>query len=313
LRASAIGLLNALNGFFVIYPSDPTRTPPLIQQVLFNAGLLFTVFWNVIFLGHSLQRYRNVYAAAGLAMILCGSYVGMIPLFSNADLESDQITYSFIFLLGTAFGCGYNVMQKWYLEYVRRVLLPAVDKDEQGMYGMYTKLQLLSMQVVWMTMIFFVGFWTDFIPFFGFAPSSSVFSTNGGVILKTALLPWNWGLVGAAGAMGAIANIGYLVSFWCSLLMNNWATTFTAVANQLVPVFASIAFKLIPGLDPSGVNIGWEILVPSFLMSAIGAILVHAFEKRTQEHRCSECGHVTDNTDNIVNEDTMLCQAEAEI
>jgi hypothetical protein len=88
---------------------------------------------------------------------------------------------------------------------------------------------------------------------------------------------------GAAGAFGLSFNGGFLLSFWCGLGMNDFATGFTAIVNQLVPVGAALFFKLVPSTDVSDTNMGWEYLLPALALGWIGALIYLTYELKEAE------------------------------
>ena len=55
LDTLVIGGLNILSGFLIVYSSPSTRTPPLVQAVLQNSAVLFSVPLSKFVLGDRKQ------------------------------------------------------------------------------------------------------------------------------------------------------------------------------------------------------------------------------------------------------------------
>jgi hypothetical protein len=281
------GLSNALNGYLIIYTSDSHRTPPLIQQCLSNGGLIFTILANMFILKYKFRRYANRFAIAGFATVLVGCIIGLIPVMLTSkfgDHSWDEFGYSLIFLTGSFVGCVYNVYQRKYLDkFLDENLANHPQAGVRRSYKIFIRLQLLTLQTFGLVVFYIVGFWTDFIPWFGSTSPSSEFLRKGSLIMETTFLPWKWKEINWAGATAALANGGYIMSFWAALLLNEFATGFTALANLVVPIVCTFFFKLVPGLNDSDIKIGYEYLIPSLVLGLTGGVLWFIYEYRQKK------------------------------
>ena len=299
LDAALVAAFNAFNGFFVIYTSDGTRTPPLVQQCVFYLQLPFTVALNCVVLGHRPRRYMDRYALTALVFMVVAATLSVVPLASvfagnTAGRPAGAIiSYTAIFTIGIAFGAAYNVAQRRYLDRRAAEAGPRAGAGIQDCEAapllapplplVYVRLQLLAMQVTGMTAIYVAFFWSDRLPWIGSATSWAEFASRGRVVLGTTFAPWRWGEHHAAGATALLANGGYIVAFWCALALNAFAPAFTAVSNELVPICAALLFKLVPGLDESGVNMSWAALITMFACGVTALLAWYRFEERTNE------------------------------
>ena len=94
----AIGALGTLNSLMNVYASPPTRTPPLVQTVLLNAGVLFAVPLSKFFLGDKKVYCSLKPLAAGL-LIMSSVTISLLPsvLFGlsppSAGRDSSPLTW----------------------------------------------------------------------------------------------------------------------------------------------------------------------------------------------------------------------------
>eukprot|EP01006_Ploeotia_vitrea_P056325 TRINITY_DN68091_c1_g1_i1.p1 TRINITY_DN68091_c1_g1~~TRINITY_DN68091_c1_g1_i1.p1 ORF type:complete len:480 (-),score=208.43 TRINITY_DN68091_c1_g1_i1:1282-2721(-) len=145
---------------------------------------------------------------------------------------------------------------------------------------MYVKFNLLAWQTFFLCMFVTFFFWTDLIPWFGYSgPHWHEFKRRAGTTLAYSLFPWKWSMhgMGQAGWYQLLFNVGYIVSFVAATLLNDYSTTYTAVSNQLTPVFASLLFQFgdVCGVDET---MSWSLLGPALVMGALGGWLFTWFE-----------------------------------
>lgn len=123
---AAVGLFNILNGWAIVYASNPNRTPPLLQAVLQNTGIVFAVPFSILVLGD-----RKVYCAAwplgAMALVAASVAVSIIPTITAGGAADEiaggsSIAWIVIYLLGSecragmgwegesgAGGCGFGI------------------------------------------------------------------------------------------------------------------------------------------------------------------------------------------------------------
>ncbi len=72
------GLANIMNGFLIVYGSPPDRTPPLVQAVLQNSGVIFSVPFSIYLLGDR-KQYGKPEPLLAAALIAISVFVSILP------------------------------------------------------------------------------------------------------------------------------------------------------------------------------------------------------------------------------------------
>jgi hypothetical protein len=113
-----VGVFNALNGVFIIFGSPASRTPPLIQAVLQNSGVLFSVPFSKWLLGDR-KSYLSPLPLTASALVAASVVVSILPtLLSGGGLGGGSggggsaAAWCLIYLGGLLPGAGYNVLQQ---------------------------------------------------------------------------------------------------------------------------------------------------------------------------------------------------------
>ena len=211
----AIGALGTLNSLMNVYASPPTRTPPLVQTVLLNAGVLFAVPLSKFFLGD-----KKVYCslkplvagfliAASVSISLLPSVLfGLSPPAAGRRLLADASEEGFIggvalttepVLAAEAHGLGGGVSLSalnpflWSLVYLFSNLPWAADciveqafllragahDDDMPASELATvTLRLLFWQALWQVVFIWSICFVDLLPWFGFSATFSEFREN---------------------------------------------------------------------------------------------------------------------------------------
>ena len=117
--AAVVGLLNILNGFLIVYASPPDRTPPLIQAVLQNSGVVFSVPASILVLGDR-KAYASREPLVAGALVAASIAVSVLPTVlagtaGEGFSGGKTIAWVVIYLLGIAPGAAYNVVQQLWL------------------------------------------------------------------------------------------------------------------------------------------------------------------------------------------------------
>ncbi|XP_077985154.1 uncharacterized protein LOC144439444 [Glandiceps talaboti] len=161
------GILNALNGLLVVYASDPSRTPPVLQAILSTSIIPFTV----------VSRYIITRVGVGIKRLVCtgvvliGLFISMEPVIFNIDNADDtgagghqstasRVIWPTIFLFGFLPAGIMNVLMEKIMEKESSAV-----KANVWVNGF----QILTVGCL---------FWTDFIPGFGTVSSAKKFAEN---------------------------------------------------------------------------------------------------------------------------------------
>ncbi|XP_070561457.1 crt homolog 3-like [Ptychodera flava] len=162
------GLLNSMNGLFLVYASDPSRTPPALQAILSTSVIPFTVVSRYLILRKGVGLRRLVCTA----IVMIGLFISMEPIIFNIDHADDagsgkdkQTTLGRI-LWPCAFLLGFLPLA------IMNVVLERIKDQEtssavvNAWLNVYTLCSVVAL------------FWTDFIPGFGMATSPAHFWKN---------------------------------------------------------------------------------------------------------------------------------------
>ncbi|KAL3862003.1 hypothetical protein ACJMK2_008009 [Sinanodonta woodiana] len=158
-----MGFLTTLNGVFVVFASDPNRTPPYLQGILMTTSIPFTVVCRFIILRKGISLSRLICACA----VMAGLFITVEPQIWGLDGSSDNtetksIAYRILWPLCFAMGfLPYGIMNV--------ICEKELKKGESHSFSFITWTQIF--QVVTMVMMF----WADFIPQFGMASSPQNF------------------------------------------------------------------------------------------------------------------------------------------
>ena len=139
----AIGFCVALNGFLIVFSAPAFRTPPLLQGILPNTGILWAILLTPLIVG---KRNSPIPVLAWqpllvIGLILAGAGLAISPLirdlingstrfFSPGTSPIYVIEWSIIFALGFVPGVALNVFQEAFFKYRKREL-----SESEGFVG----------------------------------------------------------------------------------------------------------------------------------------------------------------------------------
>lgn len=289
--AAVIGLLNILNGFFVVYASPPTRTPPLIQAILQNAGVVFSIPFSLMWLGDR-KNYCAWRPMLAVGLVATSVAVSILPTVlagqASDGVSASTIPWIFVYLAGLVPGAAYNVLQqRWLIRAdVLRVDVTAAEVTR-------ATLRMLFYTNLFQTLSLVALFWMDILPWFGASSSMSEWRDNTVFSLSCsfggasgAYAPPGSGLLPGSctprtPAWAFAFMIGYVWSYVGSSLLNRESATYN-MAIFVVITMTTSAFWLIPSTNPNPDNTPlWSVLV-SLVLSLSGVVLWKVWEHSVQ-------------------------------
>lgn len=285
-----VGVLNALNGFGIVYASPPDRTPPLVQAILQNAAVIWSVPFSKAALGDR-KVYCALAPARAAAVILASVAVSLAPTFAHATgerLDASALGWIGVYIAGLGFGAAYNVFQQLY--FIRAgALRPGVGALEATRHT----LRALFFANLVQPVVYLVLAWMDVLPWFGTSSDGSAFAANFGFSLACSV--GGPDLARAAGyAVGAAARAcpastpvwawvfiaGYAVSYVGAAQLNRESATFSMLCFVVITM-TTAAFWLIPGTNPNpSATPLWSVLT-SLALSLGGSAAWKAWEAGT--------------------------------
>lgn len=289
-----VGFLNALNGFLIVYASPSQRTPPLVQAIIQNAGVIFSVPFSLLALGDK-KRYCSPVPAFAAFLIAASVAVSLTPAFLNgggsAISGSQSIGWCIIYLFGVAASAAFNVCQQ--LFFIRSGML----LEEASAYQQVrTMLRALFWSNVAQPVSYILMFWVDLLPWFGTSSSittllqsttySIACSVGGPKIASLAL-----NAVGKYGNKDPVCEnttpiyawaflMSYVVSYIGGARLNRESATFMML-TLVVVTMTTATFWLIPGTNPNPSSTPlWSVLT-SLGLSILGTLLWKWWENQT--------------------------------
>jgi hypothetical protein len=279
------GFCNALNGILIVYASPASRTPPLIQAVLQNCGVLFSVPFSKMVLGDT-KRYCAVEPLRAAAIVVASVCVALAPTLSDIAAGRQQeggfdglqtIAWVLVYIAGLAPNALLNVLQQLY--FLRTGLLRpgvTVHATRRG------TLRALFFANLMQPVTYLLLWWVDVLPWFGSSSRVGDFFQNTGAGLACS--------VGAAStspscpketAAWAFAFMAaYILAYFGGASLNKESATFNMLCLVVVTTSTAVIWE-IPGVNPrpSGTPV-WSV-VTSLILSLAGSALWKIWEART--------------------------------
>jgi hypothetical protein len=290
-----IGFLNAMNGFLIVYASPSARTPPLVQAIIQNAGVIFSVPFSLLALGDR-KRYCSPLPALAALLIAASVGVSLAPAIMSGNgvgSSASALGWCAVYLAGIAASAAYNVTQQ--LFFVRAGMLRAAASTREQVR---TSLRALFWANVAQPLTYVAFFWVDLLPWFGT-------STNAGDLLRSAVFSGACSVGGAPLAQAAVDAVGappggpdasqcgsdtpiwawaflfsYAASYAGGARLNRESATFMML-TLVVVTMTTAAFWLIPGTNPNPTSTPLWSVMASLGLSIVGTLLWKWWENRT--------------------------------
>ena len=292
---AAAGFCNALNGILIVYASAASKTPPLIQAILQNCGVLFSVPFSKLVLGDT-KRYCAGEPLRAAGVVVLSVVVSLAPtvaaLASGAAAEPglngwSTLAWVGVYTLGLAPSALLNILQQLY--FIRTgALRPEASPHEQ----MRGALRALSFSNLMQPLTYAALFWVDLLPWFGYSGTPALFGDVTRFSLACSL--GGPALAGPAGAPGSGGGacapatpawagafvLAYILAYFGGAQLNRESATFNMLC--LVVVTASTALVwLIPGVNPNGSSTPLWSVLSSLGLALAGSALWKRWEGRT--------------------------------
>jgi len=158
-----IGFFDASNGILSVFSSSPMRVPPVLQPIILQSYMIFTLVFSKMVLGRTYKRRQIL----SVLVLFLGIIVSLIPVFielaQGEDVQFQSGAYwGVILFMASAPAAMMNIKEEQVFE-------------ENPKYD-------VALLIAWESLFqfLFVGFsfWTDLIPGFGTSSSFKELSTN---------------------------------------------------------------------------------------------------------------------------------------
>eukprot|EP01091_Cochliopodium_minus_P015880 TRINITY_DN5768_c0_g1_i2.p1 TRINITY_DN5768_c0_g1~~TRINITY_DN5768_c0_g1_i2.p1 ORF type:complete len:250 (-),score=42.81 TRINITY_DN5768_c0_g1_i2:78-827(-) len=230
-----IGFFNTLNGIFIVYSSDPTRTPPVLQAILANTSIFWGILTTKLIVGKNApMNYCQTTPIFSLLMItsgiilsllptVIGTIKGTIPFFHGAG----GLIWSVLFMLGVIPGSIINVIEERFLKMRKRE-----EKDNENRSRFFDMVVMLAYSGTCQLICMICLFWVDLIPNFGSSNGSiHAFFDNIYLSLKCFLHidPHCTNNIW----LGVLFTVDFLFNFIASALLNETSANYGLIASVI--------------------------------------------------------------------------------
>lgn len=291
-----VGILNSWNGFLIVYASPSKRTPPLIQTIFQNAGILFSIPFSKMALGDR-KKYSGrepIIAAAVIVTSVLTSLAPTVYAIAKGTTDSEfggakSIAWATIFICGLIPGAAYNVYQQLYL--LRAGLLEDDVTKLDTTKGILRALFWSNMAHA-LTHISF--FWVDLLPWFGWSKDISVLLSNTIFSISCSLGGQSWAnkaskymdnppALDDCSVSTPVFAFLFITSYTVAYVGGGMLNRESSVLQQLSYLIATVATAavwLIPNVNPnpSGTPV-WSVLI-SLVLSIIGGWMWKTWESK---------------------------------
>jgi hypothetical protein len=285
---AASGFCNALNGILIVYASPARRTPPLIQAVLQNCGVLFSVPFSKAVLGDR-KRYAAAEPLRAAGVVVAAVVVAVLPTVlsvARGDTPAGlggagALAWIAVYVAGLAPNAMLNVLQQLY--FLRTGLLREGATAHEVRRGTLRALMFANfMQPI----TYLALFWVDVLPWFGTSAGladwarvtarglacSAGAGAAGGVSAADcppATPAWAWAFIAA-----------YVLAYVGGAALNKESATFNMLCLVVVTTATALIWE-VPRVNPNPSNTPlWSVLV-SLSLSLAGSALWKRWEGRT--------------------------------
>jgi len=282
LTLLGIGVFDSLTGFFIVFSSPSNRTPPVLQVLLGNSKVIFTMpLTRLLVPGKRYYSYLHWKPIVALVLLFIGILIALIPdfnLLAEGKVEflssSHGLVYTLVFIVGDAWNAAYNVLQEKFI----------TDREiESQQFGFkrhknYDRTFVLFWGCLFQFITMVVLFPADAIPQFGVSkniPSvwrnfGDAFMCNFGQGERCKMLTF---------LFGVLFTTGYIFSYVGTLLLNEKSANFAMFASTLTSPIAIVIMKMVPVLAVGVQQTPLWSVIPSAVVLFVGVSLWKNWEE----------------------------------
>jgi uncharacterized membrane protein YidH (DUF202 family) len=288
---TGVGILDAVNGFIIIYSSLPDRTPPVLQPVLGNTAIIWSILLSKYHVSNLRKRsYCNMWVMMAILLVTSGVALMVTPVIVDHGLDSivgiSQAGWIFVFICGVIPGAWYNVMQQRTLDHMTRKrmesgILDSTDFGEDYTTAKSSRLPLVAEQLtvklekyyqqldIWFVLsvsciiqlgFVFVFFWINFVPWFGFGDKLHLSETIKCYLGMFPECDKTWWI-------GLIFLSSYLVTYFTSIVINETSANYNEFVGSLIAPLSVAFWYIFPDVVDTPVD-------PPPLWAAISALVL---------------------------------------
>lgn len=243
------GTFMSVSSLFMIYSSNPERTPIILQLILNGLNIIPSFLLTKYYLKKDVN-YNKKYCFWSIVTLIMSIVISIIPM---TDFDFDSVIWPLIFLVSQIFRvAGYILQEKYFM----------VTNDRSARNKLYNIAYCRFVQLIVTLMLF----WLDVVMGYdsSFDPLVSDFEEINGNNTQFLLLE-----------LFVFSTILFCI---VAGYLNSISTNYSSVALTLVTPIVGLFFSLFPNLN-DGNNYPLYITIPSLALNLISTFLWMKGEK----------------------------------
>jgi len=307
---AAVGIMDALNAFIMIFASDPARTPPVLQPVLGNTSIIFSILLSKYYVNPK-RVYLNIWVSSAIFLVAAGVGVMIAPVIVQCicSLGSlNSVAWLFVYILAIVPGAWYNVMQQRCLDRMtaKREEKASANFNEQSstsstvgssdikyeslpltisglsidMESYYRQLDMwfvLSVSCAVQLVFVCACFWVNFIPWFGYGAEARLlesFQCYFGYFEDCDRTWW----------LGLIFLGHSILAYFVNIVINETSANYNEIVGALIAPLSVTFWYIFPNLVQAPVDPPplWSAIVALVLLT-VATVIWRVWERKQEE------------------------------
>lgn len=264
------GLFDALTGICIVYASDATRTPIVMQTVLAGFTVIFTLIVSKS-ITNAKKRVKvfNPYVAVSILLLFTSVGISTIPQIHHSEFGFESIFWIGIYLTGTICRAIYNTLQEKYMN--------DIGTENEAI----NKATILFWTCAFQFIFSVALIWVDFLPLFGYSHPDNFGSKSLEFVECYFSIDCKYTFLYAMAFVGS-----YIGSYLCAIQLNSGSASFSMMTNSMIGPSIILFFSLDPAMNP-GIDYPIYITIPVVLCS-IASTAIWGYWEQTRIPRYSQ-------------------------
>jgi len=267
-----LGISNAFMAIFILYSSDPSRTPPVMQSTLTALSIIPTILIRCCVFGKNQIHFDKIFNVISIIFLIGSVVVAGYPLVDNiGDIDLISIFWCVMYLTGICILSWYNVAQEKYVKETETTTLNTTFReklDNKIILSFFSRIPMLIVIIFSFGCEYLLVFDNETSPLSRFNESfyEAFTQVEGALILQ-----------------GFIFS--YFLLFFSAIYLNGISTNYhmilTVISNPMVALF----FTIFPSLNP-GIQYPLWVTITSLVLSISSVILWIGGESQFSKKIC---------------------------
>ena len=281
-----IGFLDGITGICILYTSDSTRTPIVLQSILSGISIFFTIIISKLIIKSKKIKFCNCYVIISLALVLSSIILCIIPQFAMFEWKWISLLWISIYLMGILCKSIYFSLQEKYIEMTKNTIDSYINMlSNTSIYRLMTEMSLVFVEIT---------------PFFGYTKIFDFYehSTNFYACYFTIICEW---YILFIGILFSIAYISYNV---CIIVLNSKSANYSTLVLISVSSFVILFFEVFPSWN-KGIRYPLYITIPALVLNIIGLIIWQVWELKKMKEKDTNKDITEDKIEDKIEEDKI--------